>query len=182
METLRAHADGYILDEWRVASGIRLVDCGSGVGIPGLLIALELPDSRWTLVDSSERRCEHAQSAARAAGLDDRVVIEHARLEDLARREGARGGFDGAVARLFGPASELAECGLPLLKPEATLVVSVSAATLEDWRKLPLDSHTGCAIDAEWATAWGRYLAVQRFGPIPDSVPRRWPARRRAPF
>lgn len=134
------------------------------------------------LVDSNQRRCELAQLAVAAAGLTERVVVEHVPVEDLARRPGLRGSFDGAVARLFGPPPELAECSLPLLRLDAMLVVSVSETTRRVWERLPLETRAGCEIDRQWTTSSGSFLAVRRTGPIPDGLPRRRPARRRAPL
>lgn len=181
IEALRLHAGGYILDEWRTLTEGRFVDCGTGAGVLGILLALELGGSQWRLVDARERRCEMAQRAVAAAGLTERVTVEHTLVEEMARA-GGRGGFDGAVARSFGPVPELAECALPLLDEGGSLVVSVSTSTARRWQRMPLTVRTGCEIQGTWATPHGSYLAVKRFGPIPASLPRRRPARRRSPL
>ena len=137
--------------------------------------------SRWTLVDASERRCDLAERAAVAAGLSGRVMVEHALVEDLASRPGARETLDGVVARLFGPASELAECGLPLLRTGGSLVVSVSTATRHQWEKLPL-ARTACELAGQWSTQYGSFVSVTRVGPAPPGLPRRRAARRRSPL
>lgn len=182
LHSLRLHAASYICDEWRQREASRFVDCGAGAGVLGILLAWELPASQWILIDSNERRCELARLAATAAGVAERVAVEHATVEEAARRPAERGAFDGAVARLFGPASELAECSLPLLKHHGMLVVSVSEATRRVWEQLPLKTRTGCEIVNQWTTSSGSFLAVRRFGPIPAGIPRRKPARRRAPL
>ncbi len=181
IEALRLHAGGYILDEWRTLPEGRFVDCGTGAGVLGVLLALELPGSQWCLVDARERRCEMAQRAVAAAGLAERVAVEHALVDEMARADG-RGGFDGAVARSFGPVPELAECALPLLDEGGSLVVSVSASTARRWQQMRLAVRTGCEIGATWTTPHGSYLSVKRFGPIPTGLPRRRPARRRSPL
>lgn len=181
IEALRLHAGGYILDEWRTLTEGQFVDCGTGAGVLGVLLALELGGSQWRLVDARERRCEMAQRAVAAAGLTERVTVEHALVDEMARA-GGRGGFDGAVARSFGPVPELAECALPLLDEGGSLVVSVSASTARRWQQMPLAVRTGCEIEGTWVTPYGSYLAVKRFGPIPASLPRRRPARHRSPL
>ena len=181
IEALRLHAGGYILDEWPTLPEGQFVDCGTGAGVLGVLLALELPRSQWCLVDARERRCEMAQRAVAAAGLTERVTVEHALVAEMARA-GGRGGFDGAVARSFGPVPELAECALPLLNDGGSLVVSVSASTARRWQQMPLAARTGCEIEANWTTSYGSYLSVRRFGPIPAGLPRRGPARRRSPL
>lgn len=181
IETLRLHASGYILDEWRALLEGQFLDCGTGAGVLGILLALELPNSRWCLVDAMERRCEMARRAVFAAGLTQRVTVQHCRVEEMARGE-RRGNFDGVVARSFGPVPELAECALPLLKAGGSLVSSVSTSTARHWRQMQLAAQTGCEVSATWTTPHGKFLAVRRSGPIPPGLPRRRPARDRSPL
>ena len=171
------HATGYITPAWRKLVGGRFVDCGTGSGVLGVSLALRFPSSRWTLVDASERRCEFAQLGVNAAGLGARVRVEHAVLEEVSRWPEFRGGYDGVVARRFGPAAELAECGLPLLRVGAELVVSVSSRTLRDWRDSDGLATTGCRTVGSWSTPFGRYVAVRRIKEGPAHLPRRRPAR-----
>ena len=181
IEALRLHAGGYILDEWRTLPEGQFVDCGTGAGVLGILLALELPNSRWCLVDARDRRCEMARRAVIAAELMERVTVEHVPLDEMARG-GCRGGLDGAVARSFGPVPELAECALPLLKASGSLVVSVSESTAQHWRRMSLAARTGCEVSGSWTTPHGSYLSVRRSGPIPPGLPRRRPARNRSPL
>ncbi len=179
IETLRNHALGYILKEWQDAVPRQFVDCGTGAGVLGVLLALELPESSWCLVDSRSQRCDMARRTVLAADLTKRVSIKHELVEETARS--ARECFDAAVARSFGPPAELAECALPLVKVGGILVVSVSEVTLKNWLNMPL-SLLGCETLRTWKTPHGRYLAVQRRESAPDKFPRRRPARLRSPL
>jgi len=181
-EALYWHALGFVPDAWRRSEGLRLVDLGTGAGIPGLLLALELPSSRWTLVDARRRRCELASRAAAAAGLQDRVEVRHTRIAALARSPRAREAFDGAVARLFGPVAELAECGLPLVRSGGLLVVSVSSRTRRQWLDANLLTAARCEVAGCWSNERGEFLAVRRVGTAPSRLPRRAAARKRAPL
>ena len=182
LSALRLHSAGFILDAWRDMPEGHFVDCGAGAGLVGVLLALELPTSRWTLVDASERRCDMAFRAVAAAGLSSRVVVEHAPVEHIAGRSDAREAFDGMAARLFGPASELAECGLPLLRMGGSLVVSVSAETRHQWEGMPLRAGTGCELSGRWSTRHGSFISITRVAPTPPGLPRRRAARRRSPL
>ena len=182
IRTLYQHARGYVLSSWLDLSSGSFVDCGSGAGVLGILLALELPSSRWTLVDSSERRCELAQMAVAAVGLRGRMLVKHATLESLARDPGIREHQDGVVARLFGPVTELAECGLPLLRQGGNLVVSVSDRTLDQWTRMNLLPVTGCEVSDAWSVGSSQYLAVTRVAAASEELPRRKAARRRTPL
>ena len=62
LERMFAHAGNYI-DVIRELAGdgeLSLLDLGSGVGIPGLLLAVESPSLSITLVDSMSRRTKVA--------------------------------------------------------------------------------------------------------------------------
>ena len=182
LRSLHGHACGFILNSWRELPSGSFVDCGAGAGVLGIFLALELPASCWVLVDSSERRCDLALRAVAAVGLEDRVRVEHSDLDDFAHRPRWRERQDGVVARLFGQPAELAECGLPLVRNGAALVVSVSAATRVHWEDLDLLPVTGCEAAEAWATRHGHYLAVRRMRPGPPELPRRRAARRRLPL
>lgn len=182
LDALRLHSAGFILDAWRDTPDGEFVDCGAGAGLVGVLLALELPASRWTLVEANERRCDMAVRAVVAAGLVARVVVEHAPVEDVAGRSEAREAFDGMVSRLFGPASELAECGLPLLRVGGSLVVSVSADTRRQWEGMPLRTRTGCELSGQWSTQHGNFISITRIRPAPPGLPRRRAARHRSPL
>lgn len=54
----------------------RAVDVGTGVGLPGLPLAIQWPGTRWTLVDRSGRRVDLARRAVRVLELDNVVVSQ----------------------------------------------------------------------------------------------------------
>ena len=178
---IRDHAAGYVPAAWRVQPPGRLIDLGSGVGVPGLHLAGLLPSTVVTLVDSSAQRCETARSAVASVTLDDRVSVVHARADDMAREDEWREHADGVVSRLFGPASELAECGLPLVDLGGRLVLSVSATTMRWWESAPL-AGLGAGYEGSWSTSAGLYVAVAKEAATPTRFPRRTAARRRRPW
>lgn len=178
---LLRHAAGFIPAAWRVRPPDTLVDLGSGVGVPGLLLALLMPGCAVTLVDARARRCDWARLAAVACGAADRVTVRVARLEELARQADARGGFAAAVARSLGPPPEVFELGLPLLRRDALLVASVDAAGYRRWEKASLAQWGGAVADT-WTSEEGSWIAVRRTGPLPAEFPRPARVRRSAPL
>ena len=72
----------------------RIVDVGTGAGLPGVILAALLPHAELRLVDASERRLDHARRASRALGVGDRVEIAHGRGDELAHDAAWRGIHD----------------------------------------------------------------------------------------
>jgi len=102
----------------------RLLDLGSGGGVPGLVLAAARPNLEVVLVDAMAKRCDFLVTAVHQAGLDGNTRVEHGRAELLARREDLRGAFDVVVARSFGPPAATAECAAGFLRQGGRLLVS----------------------------------------------------------
>jgi len=75
----------------------RLVDIGSGAGVPGIPIAILRPETTVVLIEARERRHHFLRSAVRELGLAN-VETLHGRAESLAVAPG-----DCAVAQAAGP-------------------------------------------------------------------------------
>ena len=87
----------------------RLLDLGSGGGVPGLVLAVQWTETVTVLLDASERRCAFLTEAVVSLGCGDRVTVVRSRAEQAGRRDDLRGHFDVVVARGFGPPAVTAE-------------------------------------------------------------------------
>lgn len=100
----------------------RLVDLGSGGGVPGLVIAVERPDLRIDLVERRGQRADFLRRVVARMNLDDRVRVRETDARTLAQEEG---GSCGAVtARGFGPPEETLVLARRLLSPVGRIVIS----------------------------------------------------------
>ena len=151
----------------------RLLDLGSGGGVPGLVLALVWPACAVTLLDAGARRCEFLQEAVEDLGWNDRVQVVRARAEEAGRRDDLRGTFDLVVARSFGAPAATAECGSPFLRVGGRLAVSEPPAG-EDRSRWPHGgvSDLGLAEAGEWFEPY-HYQAFVQERPCPDRYPRR---------
>ena len=102
----------------------RVLDLGSGGGLPGLVLAEAWPDTEMVLLDAGTRRVEFLHQAVERCGLGERVTVVQGRAETIGHLEGFRGTFDAVVARSFGRPAITAECGAPFLREGGFLVVS----------------------------------------------------------
>lgn len=102
----------------------RVVDLGSGGGLPGLVLALAWPKAVIALLDCSVRRTLFLARAAKELQVDGHVVVARARAEEAGRDPAWRGRADLVVARSFGSPAVTAECAAPLLAVGGRLIVS----------------------------------------------------------
>jgi 16S rRNA (guanine527-N7)-methyltransferase len=110
----------HILDSLRAVPHIqvsaeRVVDLGSGAGLPGLPIAIVRPDLEVTLTESRQIRAAFLELAAERLGLPNVSVFPEP-------AEGLAPGFDVCLARGFGDASRTWEVARVLLRPAGELV------------------------------------------------------------
>jgi 16S rRNA (guanine527-N7)-methyltransferase len=111
-----------------IPDGARVVDVGSGAGLPGIPLALARPDVRIVLVEPLARRVDWLCDVV--ADLGVAVEVERGRAEenDVRRRwEGA----DVVTARAVASLGRLAGWCLPLLRPGGELL-AVKGATAAD--------------------------------------------------
>ncbi len=102
----------------------RIVDLGSGSGMPGLVLAVDDAALAVVLLDASERRTDLLRRTVGRLGLADRAEVVCRPAEVFGRDPAQRGAFDAVVARAFGPPAMVAECGAPLLRLGGQLLVS----------------------------------------------------------
>ena len=80
--------------------GARVVDWGTGGGLPGLPLAVLFPDAEFVLVDSVGKKIRAVQTMARRLGLDN-VTAWHGRAEAW------EGGATHSVSRATSPLAVL---------------------------------------------------------------------------
>jgi len=152
----------------------KVLDLGSGGGLPGLVVALEFPGSKVSLLESGGRRADFLRRAVDECGLEDRVNVIHCRAEEAGRYIGERDTYDLVVARSFGVPSVVAECAAPFLRVGGLLVVSEppdELATPERWPEAGLGM---LGMSRSWTVRqkFG-YRVIIQGNPCPDRFPRR---------
>lgn len=93
-------ADSLVFAAFLPSDADQVWDLGSGVGLPGIPLAICRPQTEFRLIDRSGRRVNLLKRAVRILGLTNCVVVE----SDVERLEGSSGAI---VARAFWPAPRL---------------------------------------------------------------------------
>jgi 16S rRNA (guanine527-N7)-methyltransferase len=97
-----------------IEPGARVVDIGSGAGLPGIPIAIARPDLRVTLVEPMLRRTEFLTEVVEELGLGVEVV--RGRAEEPAVRS-RLADCDVVVSRAVASLDKLTRWSFPLLRP-----------------------------------------------------------------
>ena len=108
----------------------RVVDIGTGAGFPGIPLKIMYPDTRFTLLDSLNKRIKFLDEVIRINSLDG-IETLHGRAEDYARDKNYREAFDVCVSRAVANLSTLSEYCLPYVKVGGVFI-SYKAGQLDE--------------------------------------------------
>jgi len=93
----------------------RLVDIGTGAGLPGIPLKIVLPDWHVTLLEATGKKVDFLNHVIAQLDLVDTFAI-HIRAEDAGQQPAYREQFDVAVARAVAQMATLVEYALPLVR------------------------------------------------------------------
>jgi 16S rRNA (guanine527-N7)-methyltransferase len=152
----------------------RIADLGAGAGLPGLVLAIALPQAEVTLVESVGKKCAWMERTAEALGLEN-VRIACARIEEL---EGAP--FDVVTARALGALPLVCEYAAPLLR-EGGVLVAWKGEVGEGEEVDALAAAGALGLEREAVLAVRPYAGSERrtlhvfrkVAPTPERYPRR---------
>jgi 16S rRNA (guanine527-N7)-methyltransferase len=139
--------DRHVLDSLRAAAEVRpadrrALDLGSGAGLPGIVLAIAVPELRVGLVESQRRRVAFLELAVERLELRNADVLPR-RAEEL-----EPGSADLCTARAFAPSDRAWQVAEPLLAPGGRLIYFAGGgalqapadATILSTRPAPLES------------------------------------------
>jgi 16S rRNA (guanine527-N7)-methyltransferase len=157
-----------------VGEAARIVDLGSGAGLPGLVLAIARPEAEVVLVESVGKKCAWLERTVGALGLEN-VRVVCARAEELEEEP-----FDVVTARALASLSVLCEYAAPLLREGGSLVAWKGAVDAqEDADGLHAASVLGLEREEvrgvePYAGSQRRTLHVfRKVSPTPEGYPRR---------
>jgi 16S rRNA (guanine527-N7)-methyltransferase len=170
----------------------RIGDVGSGVGFPGLALAVALPEVKVDMIESAGRKSAVAARLSQAAQVTNARAIT-ARAEEWAQLPvplgGGREAYDVVTARAVAPLAVLVEYAAPLLGSGGVLVAWKGArdAAEEAGGAAAAERLGMAARGAErvvpFEGAENRHLHVfEKVAPTPEGFPRRSGMARKRPL
>jgi 16S rRNA (guanine527-N7)-methyltransferase len=149
----------------------RVLDLGSGGGLPGAVLVSEWPNTEFVWLDASERSREFLAWASEELAVTDRVHVIRGRAEELAHHVDLRAGFDVVVSRSFGRPAVTAECAAGFLDVGGVLLVAEPPVAQEErWDVTALRRLGLTPLSLPDATL--RFQAFSQFALCPAEFPR----------
>lgn len=147
---LNSVAVGELLGE-----GDRVIDVGSGAGLPGIPLAIARPDLEVVLLEPLLRRSEFLNEVINELGLAVEVVRGRAEEPWVRNRFGER---DAAVSRAVAALDKLTKWCLPLLRPGGQMLAIKGERGAEELEQHRRGMAALGAVDARVLTCGANYL------------------------
>lgn len=126
--------DEHVLDSLMalksIKEGSRVLDIGTGAGLPGIPLAI-FSNANFTLLDSLNKRIKIIEEFINEFEIPN-VTLVHARVEDFAREKTKRESFDYCTSKAVAKLNVLMEYSAPLLKINARLLSFKSLKSEEE--------------------------------------------------
>lgn len=113
-----------------IPSNARVVDVGSGAGLPGIPLAIARPDLTVVLLEPLLKRATFLQEAQEFLGLANVEVVRGRAEEKPVRR--VIGGADVVTSRAVAPLGKLARWSLPLAKRGGVMLAMKGESVAEE--------------------------------------------------
>jgi 16S rRNA (guanine527-N7)-methyltransferase len=161
-------------DSLRAAHVVRrfdgpIVDVGSGGGVPGIPLAVELPAREVTLLESSRRKCDFLERWAREL---PNVQVLCGRAE-----EQPVDAWGVAVAKALAPPPVAAEWCLPLVAPGGAAILFAGPSA-----EAEMVAGVAEQLGGELAESPPGLLVLRKVSPTPEGFPRRPGVARKRPL
>ena len=158
---------------------VRVVDLGTGAGLPGLAIKIARPGLPITLIDATRKKVQFVEHVARELGLRDVRVI-HGRAEDIGHMVDYRQQFSIGMARAVASLPTLLELLLPLIVPGGAFLLPKGSDIEGELVEGRRAAHTLGARIESWELLPGvldepvtRLVTGAKLASTPDRYPRR---------
>lgn len=151
---------------------LHVVDVGSGGGLPGIPLAITMPETTFTLIESTKKKAVFLSEVVEQLGLDNVTVIAE-RAENLATHEGGfRDIADAVIARAVGPLNVLLELTIPFAKVDGVVFAIKGERAPEEIERARKALHLlHATVESSTRTTTGTVVMIRKM----ESTPRKYP-------
>lgn len=154
----------------------KVVDVGSGAGLPGLPLKIARPELELTLVEADQGKAAFLVHACATLGLAGVEVVAR-RAEEAGHDPRLREAFDAAVARALAPLPVLVELCLPLVRVGGRLLAQKTEGEDPDAAGHAIELMGGALAavhpSPSGARRTGTVVVIDKVRPTPAMYPRR---------
>lgn len=164
------------------APHLRIIDVGSGGGVPALPLAIVMPEAKFTLLEATGKKCEFLKSAAKTLGLRNIEVVQ-GRAETIAHHRGSKNDgrinsrrevFDAAIARALGHLAVLVELLGAFARPGGFVLAVKGAKAEQELEEAAKALGVMGLRHAETVqTPTGRIVVLEKTSRTPRDYPRK---------
>lgn len=113
-------------------TGDKIIDVGTGPGLPGMVLAICYPEKRFTLLDSNGKKTRFLTQVKMELGIDN-VTVENERVEKHAHQ----GEYDHVISRAFASLQDMINWTLPLPSDTGNFLAMKGVYPTEEIAALP---------------------------------------------
>ena len=158
---------------------LRLIDVGTGAGIPGIPLKIVFPDIKLVLLDSVAKKAAFLHHLNHKLGLDN-VEIVVGRAEEVAHEAAYRESFDIVLSRGVAPLATLVELTLPFCTIGGSFIAQKKGAIDQEIRQaikaiglLGGRLREVKRVNLEEFTDKRQLVIIDKVSPTPPLYPRR---------
>ena len=150
-----------------------VIDLGSGGGLPGIPLAITMPQATFTLVEATTKKAAFLADAADALSLSNVTVLAE-RAELIGTPDGGfRSTVDAVVARAVGPLTVLLELALPLVVEGGRVLAIKGQKAGEEIEAAAAALRTlKGSVEGTTRTGTGTIIEIRKTAATPKRYPR----------
>ena len=165
------------------AAAERVIDLGSGGGLPGIPLAISLPAVQFVLMEATGKKAKFLERAVAELALSNVRVIND-RAETVGQdRDTHRQRYDVVTARAVGKLSVLVELAVPLARVGGHVLAIKGSSANSEIKQAKRAMHLlHCHVSNTVRTPTGTVVVIEKLRDSPRAYPRRPGEPRRNPL